>query len=130
MAAARDRKYFYFNLSKGLIKIIVLIGLLSCHGSNQVGDNIPGTINFVDAEFVDCVFYAGSTQFFFQHKTGEEFMVSQSHEPGALQIINAEKLIEPNPVEGPPGANTKMLGTLIRIHYDKQDKVIKFSQPE
>jgi len=57
-------------------------------------------------------------------------MVSQSHEPDALKIINADSLIEPNPVEGPPGPNTEILGKLIRIHYDKQGKPIAFSQLE
>jgi len=130
MAIAQDKKYIFINLTRGLIQTIFLIGLFSCHANNQPGNDHPGTINFVDAKFVDCVFYAGSTQFFFQHKNGEEFMVSQSHEPDALKIINADSLIEPNPVEGPPGPNTEILGKLIRIHYDKQGKPIAFSQLE
>ena len=130
MAVVRDKKYFLQNLVRGFVQIIFLLSLFSCQGNNHAENNIPDAANFVDAKFVDCVFYAGSTQFFFQRKTGEEFMVSQSHEPDALKIKNAENLIESKPIEGPPGPNTEILGKLIRIHYDKQNKPIAFIQLE
>ncbi len=112
------------------IHLFVLLGLFACQGNGPQADSATGRPDFVDATFVDCVFYAGATKYFFQGKDGKEFVVVQSHEPDAMRIRNAENLLEPDPVEGPPGPNAEILGKQVRIHYDEQGRPVAFSLPK
>lgn len=74
--------------------------------------------------FRDAVVYAGATHYYFERLDGEPLQVIELNDAGEIEIENADMLIDPNPDEGPPGANPAWVGKTVTLHYDGEGRVV------
>lgn len=81
--------------------------------------------------YVDAVVYAGATHYYFSDADGAEIVVIESNDPGARKIRGADRLLEPDPIEGPPGPAPDLLNRPVILHHDDRGRVVAVqSTPE
>jgi len=68
--------------------------------------------------------YTGSTDYYFQEKSGQEVKIRQSNFEENTFKMPANLLDNGDEIEGPPGANPEMVGQSFVLTYDKEGDLI------
>lgn len=83
----------------------------------------------IEAIYQDCTVYAGSTVFLFKTMQGDTIQVSilnKGMEDAETSAKVPENLVDNSKdLEGPPGANPKMVGKKFKIIYNHKEEVIE-----
>lgn len=74
----------------------------------------------IAATYISATFYAGSTHYFFKTKEDKLFKINVLNEPEEQVVKLPKNLLDPNKnLEGPPGANPKLIGKKFMVKTDE-----------
>lgn len=110
---------------KNQLYLLTLI-CISCIACKNKSTTETETGRVVEATYQNATVYTGSTDYEFQTADGTSIMVRVSNFEDEPQIQMPDGLLE-NSVEldGPPGANTKVVGQTFKLYYNAEDEVYK-----
>lgn len=115
----------------GLLSVLFALPAAGCTHSAapSVNDNNLRAHSAM-VTYLDCVVYAGATHFYFRQRNGEEILLVESNDVDAIKTGNTALLLDPSPLEGPPGPNPALVGGQVTLHYDEQNNIVGVSVPE
>ncbi len=93
---------------------------------------MPG--QFVPAKMIEATYrsaavYAGKIEYEFRTKDRKSFLVSDGVDEEATIEMPYNMLEDDEDLDGPPGANPKLVGKTFELYYDQQNKVRRIENP-
>lgn len=91
------------------------------------GQFVPAKI--VEATYRSAAVYAGKIEYEFRTKDKKSFLVSDGVDEEATIEMPYNMLEDDEDLDGPPGANPKLVGKTFELYYDQQNKVRRIENP-
>lgn len=79
----------------------------------------------ISASYQSATVYAASTDYYFEDSDGQVVEFRASNLPDEQSIELPDNMLDPDAVEGPPGANPDLVGEEFLLTYDENDQLVR-----